>query len=117
MVCLLDHHNYFDSDSFRYTEGSGSKNLLVVVAMYLFVVSLQSLVRRQWMEEQSLVTSGQLCVFRLKGVCYTSPIPIIEIGDSGTSFVYLGEPDKVDMLAYTEPPLRGLYHSLGRCPD
>lgn len=48
------------------------------------------------MEEQSLVTSGQLCVFRLKGVCYTSPIPIIEIGDSGTSFVYVGEPDKVD---------------------
>jgi hypothetical protein len=73
------------------------KVCVMVVAIFLFFVSFQSLVTRQWMEERSLVTSGQLCVFQpWRGVCYSSPIPIIEIGDSGTSFIYIGKPKEVD---------------------
>jgi hypothetical protein len=63
-----------------------------------FVAAVSTPARAMWMEEGSLVKSGQLCVWRSwKGVCYTPPIPIIEIGgDSGSKFIYVGAENSVD---------------------
>ena len=67
------------------------KVCITVVAAFLFITGFQPLVRRQWMEEKAAALEGQLCSFRsFWGTCYTPPIPIIEIADSGTMFIWGG---------------------------
>jgi hypothetical protein len=68
----------------------------LLVAGFIAVVWIPA--KAMWMEERSLVTSGQLCASRSwKGACYTPPIPIIEIGgDSGSKLIYAGAENSVD---------------------
>ena len=63
-----------------------------------FIAAVWIPVSAMWMQERSLATSGQLCFSRSwKGVCYTPPIPIIEIGgDSGSKLIYAGSENSVD---------------------
>jgi hypothetical protein len=59
------------------------------VLMLLFVVVFSQTARTQWREEKASVLSGELCSFRsFSGICYTPPVPIIEIADSGTKFIW-----------------------------
>jgi hypothetical protein len=63
----------------------------------VFVAVSWSTAKAMWMEEKSNVLTGELCSFRSGGICYTPPIPIIEIGgDSGSKIVYVGAENSVD---------------------
>src|SRR6266436_6642551 len=75
-----------------------TKLLSGTLLAFIFIAVFWVPARAMWMEERSLVKSGQLCVWRSwKGVCYTPPIPIIEIGgDSGSKLVYVGAENSVD---------------------
>jgi len=66
--------------------------LITIAGALLFCASFQSLMRGQWKEEKAMALTGELCSFRsFWGTCYTPPIPIIEIADSGTKFVWAGQ--------------------------
>jgi hypothetical protein len=78
-------------------QAADQKACVTVVAVFLFFIFTQSFILRQRMEEQSLKTSGYLCSRFSEDVCYTPPIPIIEIGgDSGSKFIYVGAENSVD---------------------
>jgi hypothetical protein len=74
-----------------------------VFTTFIFFASLHSVVHKQWMEEQSLVSYGDLCAgYSEDRGCYTTSLPMIEIGDSGSRFIYAGESDEVEFnkIAY-----------------
>jgi len=65
--------------------------LTTTAGVLLFCIGFQSLVRGQWREEKAAALTGELCSFRsFWGTCYTPPIPVIEIADSGTKFLWAG---------------------------
>jgi hypothetical protein len=82
-------------------KGAERKVCVTVGLAFLFIASFHSVAYKQWVEEQSLATSGYLCVDRSwRGVCYTTPLPMIELGDSGSSFIYAGIPDEVEFSKF-----------------
>jgi hypothetical protein len=65
--------------------------LVTMAGALLFCACFQSLMRGQWREEKAATLTGELCSFRsFWGTCYTPTIPIIEIADSGTKFIWAG---------------------------
>ena len=63
----------------------------MVIAM-VFVGAFYPLAYGQLETEKASTLSGELCSFRsFWGTCYTPPIPIIEIADSGTKFIWGGQ--------------------------
>ena len=65
---------------------------VTLVMGFLFIASLHSVIYGQWREEKAATLTGELCSFRsFWGTCYTPPMPIIEIADSGTKFIWGGQ--------------------------
>ena len=67
------------------------KIAITTAGALLFCVCFQSLVREQWREEKAATLTGELCSFRsFWGTCYTPPVPLIQIGDSGSEIFWAG---------------------------
>ncbi len=74
---------------------------LGVASVLLIVAIFYAPIRKQYIEDHAAALEGELCSFRsFWGTCYSPAMAIVEIGDSGSTFVYVGVSDSVDMGAF-----------------
>ncbi len=71
---------------------------LAVVGIVIVTLVGYFPIHKQYMEDHASALEGQLCTSRsFWGTCYTPPLAIIEIGNSGTTIIYAGNPNALDM--------------------